>query len=178
MPRRGSASGEFTPGPVLSLFSGSEARRIRPHKHQNMISSSEAVGVPRAAVPCVDQAAAALEMPTQSLMSAGVPRLGRRLISRQRGGETAARQQSTCSGATSGDVDSAHEHCSLGNINTRKLSRTSTPCLLEAAPRSAGSDENNGLRKNRRPRRSFSCPTRSRKTAKFATDKFVGRATR
>ena len=166
-------------GLCSSVFGLCSTQRILP-QHQNMISSSEAVAVPRAAAPCVDQAAAAVEMPSKSLMPAAVPRPGRRLLSRQRGDETSATQrQSTWSGATTGDqqqsFDSAHEHCSLGNTITRKLSRTSTPCLLGTAPRSADSDESHGLRKNRRPRRSFSCPTRSRKTQKFATDTVVGR---
>lgn len=149
----------------------------RGSNDKHMISSE--VAVPRrAAVPGVNQAAAALEIPPQILMSARVPGPGRRLISRQRGDETAASPQSTWAGDTTGDrhsCDLAHERRSLANISTRKLSRTSTPCLLGTAPQYADNDESHALHKNRRPRRSFSCPTRSRKTPKFATDTVVGR---
>lgn len=161
---------------MLFCFQALNAQRIPRH----MISSREAVAVPRRApVPCVNQAATPLGMPPQGLKSAGVPIPGRRLISRQRGDETVATKQSTQSGAAPGDRlsdDLAHEHCStLANTRTRKLSRTSTPCLLGTETQPADSDENDGLRKNCRTRRSFSCPTRSRKTQKFATDTVVGR---
>ncbi|CAM9675785.1 unnamed protein product [Scytosiphon promiscuus] len=58
----------------------------------------------------------------------------------------------------------------LSDVRIRNLSRTSTPSLLGKTPCSGDLEERYGLRKKPRPRRASSCPSRTCKTAKLATD--------
>lgn len=140
------------------------------------MKSSDPVAVAsEATAPCADQASVAPENPPQRMLSACIVNPGRQGVSlRCDGLAMTAAASSTTPGAvaTAGD---GRECCGLANMRIRKLSRSSTPSLLGKLPESIGAasdwnDEYQGLRKKPRQRRSISCPTRSRKAAKFESE--------
>ncbi len=138
-----------------------------------------AVGGPEAAVARVDHTPAASDSPPQRAPSAGVTTPGRAPASlRCDGMVTTAAAAAAAAPLPPASVVTAADGracCGLANMRIRKLSRASTPSLLGRLPGVVGtasdwSDDNQDLRKKPRPRRSISCPTRSRKAAKFASE--------
>lgn len=151
------------------------------------------VAVPSTALPYTNQAAVALGTSPQGTASPGAYCPGRPPTSRTVLAKEAAAtstfssgiQQADQSDRTSSSTSSraGHDHCEparlavrptqaapLADARIRNLSRASTPSLLGKTPSSGDREERYGLRKKPRPRRASSCPSRTCKTAKFATE--------
>lgn len=151
------------------------------------------VAVPGMALPCTDQAAVALEKPPRAMASAGVFCPGRPPASSRTTGVIAAATPPCSPGIQQADQPdrsssgcssrAGHDQCEqarltmrstraapLADTRVRSLSRASIPSLLGKTPSSGDREERSGLRKKPRPRRASSCPSRTCKTAKFATD--------